>query len=215
VVVKGPRPTHRQRQAQATRDQILTTARALFAEHGYVPTTIAAIAEAAGISAPTIYKAFGTKRRILDEVFRLWISTAGTQPLLRAALDHPDPGERLRLAAHWQRREFEIGLDVITIYQEAARADPEMAEEFRDVLRRRERGLAPLIDSIAGHLAPGITTRLALDRFIACTLAATYRTLVLDRHWTPQQYEDWLAALLVDQLLPRPAGGSSHEADRR
>ena len=44
-------PTHRQRQAAATRRQIAAAARQLFAERGYVATTIAAISERADIPA--------------------------------------------------------------------------------------------------------------------------------------------------------------------
>jgi AcrR family transcriptional regulator len=51
----------------ATKEQIANAARRLFAEHGYVATTITAIAEAADIPAPTIYSAFGTKANILKD----------------------------------------------------------------------------------------------------------------------------------------------------
>lgn len=203
MVVKDSRPSHRQRQAQATRTQIATTARALFVEHGYVATTITAIADAADIPVPTIYKAFGNKRAILDEIFEQWILDSGTQRDLADALTRSDPAERLRMAAHWQRREFEIGLDIIMIYKEAARADPQIADALHHNLAGRERALRRLIDTMEAHLAPGLSTGLALDVLIACMLAETYRTLVQERGWSPEQYEHWLAAQLIDQLLPR------------
>ena len=53
-------PTHRQRQAAATRRQIAAAARQLFAERGYVATTIAAISERADIPVQTVYSAIGT-----------------------------------------------------------------------------------------------------------------------------------------------------------
>ena len=87
---------HRQRQAQATREQVAAAARRLFAERGYIATTIAAIAEAADIPAPTIYSAFGTKKKILDEVLELWIRGTGVRRDHEEALLHPDPEQRLR-----------------------------------------------------------------------------------------------------------------------
>ena len=52
----------------ATKQQVASAARGLFAAHGYVGTTIAAIADAADIPEPTIYSAFGTKAKILQAI---------------------------------------------------------------------------------------------------------------------------------------------------
>ena len=100
---------------------------------------------------------------------------------------------------------MELGYDVITIYQEAARADPEMAIEWKSVLDGRDRAIGKLIDSLSEHLAPGLTRTIAVDLFVTCTLSEVYRTLVLERHWALDDYERWLADQLVAQLLARPA----------
>jgi AcrR family transcriptional regulator len=44
---------------------VLEAARELFTEHGYVATTIGAIAARAGVSLETVYAAFGNKRSLL------------------------------------------------------------------------------------------------------------------------------------------------------
>ena len=41
----------------------------------------------------------------------------------------------------------------------------------------------------------------ALDILLACTVAEVYRTLVLDRGWTLDEYERWLTDALIAQLL--------------
>ena len=188
----------------ATRRQVAGVARQLFAERGYLGTTIAAIAAEADIPAPTIYSAFGTKAKILEEITRLWIAESGTQQQHEESLAQPDPVRRLQMAAHWQTRQMELGYDVVTIYQEAARADPEMALVLKSVLDGREHAIGKLIDSLSGDLAAGLTKAAALDLFLACTLSEVYRTLVLERNWTPPDYERWLADLLVAQLLTSP-----------
>jgi len=185
----------------ATRQQVATAARRLFAERGYLGTTIAAIAAEADIPSPTIYSAFGTKAKILEEITRMWIAEAGTQQQHEAAIAQPDPVRRLRIAAHWHTRQMELGYDVIAIYQEAARADPEMAIEWRSVLAGRDHAIGKLIDSLAGHLADGLTRTIAVDLFVTCTLSEVYRTLVLERGWRLDDYERWLADLLIGQLL--------------
>ena len=200
MVVKGT-IGHRERQALATKEQVARAARRLFAEQGYVATTIAAISDAAQIPAQTIYSAFGNKAAILREVARLWIVEAHTRRLSDEALAVDDPAERLRLAAAWQLRQFETGYDVITIYQQAAHADPRMAEEMRTVWGFRERELEIFLGSFAGQLAAGLTPSLALDIFLTCTMAEVYRTLVLERGWSGEDYELWLANTLITQLL--------------
>ncbi|MFI6677911.1 TetR/AcrR family transcriptional regulator [Kribbella sp. NPDC050470] len=188
--------SHRARQAQATKEQVARAARELFAEQGYVATTIAAISEAARIPAQTIYSAFGNKAAILKEISRIWIVEAETRRLAQESLAIADPAARLRAAAHWQTRQFETGVDVIRIYQEAARVDAEIAEQFERMLWAREQELEIYLKSFKGQLKPK-----ALDLFIACTAAEIYRTLVLDRNWPVEDYERWLADTLVSQLL--------------
>lgn len=190
---------HRERQAQATKDQVAKAARRLFAEQGYVATTITAISAAAEIPAQTIYSAFGNKAAILREIAKAWISEADTRRLSEVALAEPDPAERLRRTAHWHRRQFETGYDVIVIYQEAARADPGMVKEMRRMWDARERELTLYLAALEDELA--VTVPRALDILLACTVAEVYRTLVLERGWSLDEYERWLADALIAQLL--------------
>nr|WP_238355484.1 TetR/AcrR family transcriptional regulator [Kribbella sandramycini] len=172
----------------------------MFAEQGYVVTTIAAISEAARIPAQTIYSAFGNKPAILREISRLWIAEADTRRLAQESLALTDPVERMRSAAHWHTRQFETGIDVIRIYQEAARADQRMAAEMQRVWGAREHELALFLQSFAGQLAHD--PQRSLDLFLACTTMEIYQLLVLDRGWPIAAYEAWLADTLVAQLLP-------------
>lgn len=48
-------------EAGATRREILRTARSAFAGHGYDATTVRSLADAAGVTQPTIYHHFGSK----------------------------------------------------------------------------------------------------------------------------------------------------------
>ena len=201
MAVKKQLISHRQRQAQATREAVAGAARRLFMEQGYIATTIEAISEAAEIPVPTIYSAFGNKPAILEEARRLWIAETDVEKLHRRALATPEVQKRLRLAAHWTRRQFELGYDLISIYQEAARADPRLAAVWRQVMLRREAAVSELLESLRGRLRSGLKLRLALDLYVSWTLPEVYRTLVLERGWSPNRYENWLAELLIRELL--------------
>jgi len=205
VTVKREGPTHRQRQALATREQIAAAARGLFAERGYVATTIAAIAEAADIPAPTIYSAFGTKAKILQDIAWRAVSTLDVDRHHQEALEQPDPAHGLRLAAAIQRQQFEIMYDIIAIYQEAARTDPDIAHDLHRIQANRERAFRRHVEAIAVPLRPGITVNDGVDVYLALVLPEVYRTLVLERGWHTDRYETWLADALIQQLLPAPA----------
>lgn len=201
MAVKHEAGGHRRRQAEATKREVARAARALFAEQGYAATTIAAIAEAADIPAPTIYSAFGSKARILDKVTELWMAEAETLARADAALEAPHPGERLRMLAELNRRQLELGSDIVVVYTEAARADPHMAETMRNVLAAREREIRRLVTTLSAALRPELTVERALDLTLALTLPEVYQTLVDQRGWTATRYQQWLGDALVQQLL--------------
>jgi AcrR family transcriptional regulator len=183
----------------ATKAQIASAARALFAAQGYVGTTIGAIAEAADIPAPTVYSAFGNKAAILKAI--AW-EVAGSLDVDRAheeALTQPDPRDGLRMAANIQRRQFEQMYDVIDIYQEAARTDPDIAQDIRTIAANRERAFHRHLEAIAAHLAPRVDDGVAI--YLTLVLPEVYRTLVIERGWTADRYENWLADALITQLL--------------
>lgn len=186
----------------ATKAQIAAAARSLFAAHGYVATTITAIAEAADIPAPTIYSAFGSKAKILQSIAWGVTATLDIDASHEEAVAQPDPADGLRLAARIQRRQYELMYDVIAIYQEAARTDPDIAADLQTIMANRERAFRRHVESIAGYLSPGVTVAEGLDRYLALVLPEVYRTLVLERGWSIDRYETWLADTLLQQLLP-------------
>jgi len=185
----------------ATRQQIAGAARGLFAAHGYAVTTITAIADAADIPAPTIYSAFGTKAKILQAIAWDAVSTLDVDRSHDAALAEPDPARGLRLAANIQRRQYEHMYDVVAIYQEGARIDPDIASDLATIMANRERAFRRHIEAIAARLAPGVTVSDALDIYLAVVLPEIYRTLVVERGWTADRYEAWLGDILIGQLL--------------
>ena len=62
------------------RDRILVAAATLFTKHGYVATTIEAVAAGARVAVDTVYATFGTKRNLLAALVGLRV-TGDTQGL--------------------------------------------------------------------------------------------------------------------------------------
>ena len=76
--------SRRERQARSTRDEILGAARRLFAERGYGRTTIRDVAEAAGVSAQTVYDSIGSKQALVARLNDLIDVEAGIGPIAMA-----------------------------------------------------------------------------------------------------------------------------------
>ncbi|HEV7652015.1 MAG TPA: hypothetical protein VGP26_27995 [Actinophytocola sp.] len=89
--------------------------------------------------------------------------------------------------------------DVITIYAEAARTDPDIAADVRLIEANRQRAFRRHLRAIAGRLRVGVGE--GLDVYLALVLPEIYRTLVHERGWSPDRYETWLADSLTAQLL--------------
>jgi AcrR family transcriptional regulator len=196
------RITHRQRQALATQTLIIDTSRDLFLQQGYGVTTIEAIAEKAGVAVSTIYAIFKSKRGILRAIRQAWHETSGQADIYKTALAQPDGKTRLELAAHATRRQWETGASMTAIYRSAAAVDAEAAAELQISLQGRQAHLDQFIAASTTLLRPELTQTQAAAIFRALTLAEVYRELVEREGWSPAAYEQWLAQILQQQLLP-------------
>src|SRR4051812_6580443 len=106
-------PSLRERQAQLTREEILKAARRLFAERGYSRTSVRDIAEAAGVSAQTVYDSIGTKQALVARLNDLIDSEAGIGAIAAAAAGSTDPAEVAATSARVTRSILEHCGDII------------------------------------------------------------------------------------------------------
>ena len=194
--------SHRQRQAERTRELILDGARAIFLEAGYAAATIEDVARRAGVGVSTVYAVLGSKRGILVALGESWGRDTGRRELLREAEIEEDLATRLETAAHATRREWESGAQSMAVLESAAAADREAARTVETARSERERAYAPLVASLGARLRAGLDPSAAFAIFAALTRAELYRELVGRHGWSPDRYEAWLGQTLVEQLLP-------------
>jgi AcrR family transcriptional regulator len=193
--------THRQRQAQVTRDMIVVAAQALFLEQGYICTTIDMIAERAGVATSTVYAIFGSKRSILRAIRDTWHERSHIREVLNSSHQSTSPAERLELLAESTRRQWELGAEVTAIYTGAAAADPSAAAELTQALAGRREGLQNFAKSLEPHLRPGLNATYATAILQALCLPEVYDELVRYSDWSADEYQGWLAQTLKRQLL--------------
>ena len=206
LMTSSIRPTHRQRQAQETKDRVVDAARTLMTANGWAATTIDSIATEAGVAPQTIYAAFGNKRALLEGMRRAMLRDSKIPELMARAAAEPDASRRLGLWAQLVRQQMETSYDVISIHRQAAASDPKVASDYRSVLDKRARTFADFVHGLRTDLADGVDESTATDLLWCFSNEEMYRELVKERGWSADRYEQWLTATLVAQLIsPHPS----------
>ncbi len=193
--------THRQRQALATRQLIIEAARDLFLEQGYGTVTVEAISARAGVAVSTVYAIFKNKRGILKAIREAWHQESGQRDIYTQAIESQAAETCLNLAAHATRRQWETSAVLIPIYLGAAAVDVEAAAELQSALDGRRANLRRFIEAAAPLLRADLSIERLLAVYLALTKAEVYQELVSVFGWTPDEYEQWLAETLNQQLL--------------
>ncbi len=193
----------RRRQADATRTQILDAARGLLAAHGYDGATVEAIARAAGVAVPTVYAAFGSKRGIVAELMDRARFGPAYEAAVADALASPDPVRRLALVARIARTIYTAERVEFDALRGLGAVAPELAALQREAEDQRRVAQRPVIDDLvaARRLRPGLDPEAARDILWTLTARETWRLLCVERQWSGERYEAWLADLLITSLL--------------
>jgi AcrR family transcriptional regulator len=209
--VKGTRPYDsrgRKEQAGRNREAALDTAERLFLEHGYAGTSIAAIAQGAGLSVQTIYKVFGGKSGLVKGIYERGLLGKGDAPAYErsdAMRDREvDPKAIMR---EWGVLTTEVASVVSPIrllMRSAALADPEMEGLLRetDEDRLSRMGHHARFLKERGYLREGVTLREATDVLWTCSSVEIYDLLVLQRGWTLPRFAKFVTDFMVTALLP-------------
>ena len=193
----------RQQQADDTRRRIVDAARTCFLAQGYAETTIEAIAVEASVAVPTVYAAFGSKKGVLAEILHQARFGPEYQAILREAQATTNPADRLRLTAKIVRQIYAGEHREITLLRGAAMVAPELAKagESRESGRLKSQQIN--VDALVASdsLRADLTPEQAVDVLWAFTSREFYYMLVVERGWTPEAFEPWLADVLITSLL--------------
>lgn len=116
-------------QAQATRLKVIEAAGQLFIQRGYPATPIEAVAAAADVPLPTLYRLFGSKRALLKAVLDTSFGgddepvTFADRPEQQAALCEPDPVQMVRAFARIARQFMDRSSAILHVLATAAQVD--------------------------------------------------------------------------------------------
>ncbi|HEX2646050.1 MAG TPA: helix-turn-helix domain-containing protein [Candidatus Dormibacteraeota bacterium] len=201
--------TGRQVAARTTRRRIIDAARTLFLARGYARTTIAAIAEVAGVSVETIYLSVGPKAALVRYLIETALSgtdepvPALDRPGVTAIQTEPDPRRKVRMFARVVRELLERLAPIWAIVLEAAPGDPELADLVSELRQRHVGTMRLFVEHLAstGALQSDLSIDVAADAVWAMNSPEFFGLLVSGRGWSVARFERWLASVWQRLLL--------------
>ncbi len=204
----------RKTRARETRRRMLAAARKLFAENGYVATTMAAIAEEAGVAVQTVHFTFHTKADLLQELIR--VVSAGEddpKPVMdrewaQQAVIAADPQRSLALMAEHGTEIFRRMAPLRKAIETAASLDPDVDALWRSIGVARRGGMRRILAAIdaKGELDPRLGPDRAADIASVIHSHEAFLGLTAAAGWSVEEYKVWSYETLCDQLLVRRPG---------
>ena len=189
--------------ADQTRREILEAARRLFAERGYVATSVADIADAAGVAVQTIYARLGSKRGMLMALIDLIDEEADVEASVASVLGARTPMETLKAEVRLTRLFQERCGDLISALFTAAAAEPDLAAAVAEGQHRHREGARLAIERIA--VLDGLRKDVSRDRAIGLVALSTtneaWRELIEAHNLSWDDADAWLAEALGRALL--------------
>lgn len=199
-------------QAEQTRRRVLEAGFRLFVDRGYAGTTIAAVAEEAGVSPETIYLSLGGKRGVLEGVIEMAIAGEDDTPTQEnewweMVAQLPGVHDRLVKMVEYSCRILSRTRPIHAVIRGAADKEPFAAALGERLLHDRLTNQTERIrDHLGSQLREGLSVAEAGQRYCALTSPELYQMLTVEFAWTPDRHKKWLTELMERELLgPRHA----------
>ncbi|WP_284620157.1 TetR/AcrR family transcriptional regulator [Aquabacterium humicola] len=193
---------HRDAAADRTRAKVLDAGRFLFSRKGIDATTIAQIAERAGVSEATVYATVKSKSGLLNALMRGAMFGPRFQAAQQRLAGVEDAVQRIALTAEVARAIYEGQSADLSLLIKASAFSPELrkTQQAFEALRREMQQAR--IDALfrAGRARPGLDPDTAATLMWLYTAREIYTKLVHESGWTPDRYETWLRQTLLAAL---------------
>jgi AcrR family transcriptional regulator len=174
----------------------------LIESKGFEKVTIEEIAREAQVSAPSIYSIFQSKRGILLGLMDEALPPEQHAALVEQGRKEKCPRKRLEITATISRQLYEAQLSFL---RGASILDPVFKGLEIERERRRYQRQKETVETMANEKA--FTDSLSISKVRDILWAFTgrdfYRMLVVERGWSSDEYEKWLAELLIQVLLSK------------
>jgi AcrR family transcriptional regulator len=201
--------SRRREQARESRRAMLDAGRRLFLEHGYANTTIAMVAEKAGVSVQTVYKAFDNKPGLVKALVDVAL-VGDDEPVpmmerefVQQNMAEPDPRKKLLDYGVHVAEIAPRAQPILLVIRDAGAVDAGAAEVWERLQAERLTGMTHFAQHMKseGHLRRGVSVSEARDVLWAHNSVELWDLLVRQRGWAPARYGRWIGNQLIAALL--------------
>ncbi len=193
----------RRQAAAATKDRVLRAAKALFVRRGLDRTTIAEVADKAGVSAPTVYALYKSKEGILRELMKRALFGPRFEAAQAKLRGVDDPVRLLALTAHVARAIYEAETSELGLLRGASAFSPSLRKlerEFENIRFAMQEERVQLLFACSKQ-RKGLELAEARRILWMYTSRDVYRMLVHEGGWTPDSYQQWLSDTILKALV--------------
>jgi AcrR family transcriptional regulator len=216
VKVRRYDATNRRALAGSRREAILSAARDLMLRDGYAATTVDSVATAAGVSAETIYKAFGGKPGIVRALYHQALRGTGAVPAEQRSDQLRGNVSGHELVAGWAQLAREVAPRVAplaVLLRDASGSTPRargLLDEMEHARLLRMRQNARALMS-TGDVRPELRVREVTDILLAVSSPEMFELLVNRRGWSGKRFARFQREAMVSALLvPEAASAEPH-----
>jgi AcrR family transcriptional regulator len=191
--------------AAQTRQRILQAAAEAFAQRGWVGTTIAGVAQQAGVSAQAVHLSVGAKPALLISAIQHAaggdqpdVPLVDREPFRHAYAADADLHQRATAFAAGTRQVYQRAGRLFLVLAQAAGLDPELAALWDRARSARLQDCQRLVDLTGRRRRP--LRRQLTDLLFVQSGPGVHADLVVDRRWSHDAYQAWLTTA-VENLL--------------
>ncbi len=206
-------PAQNEEIRQARAEQILETARQIFAKQGFHATRMSDIAKAIGVSQGTLYHYFRSKDELFMALLSIWVERL--EDVVKGLPNAPiSASNKLRMIVQVGVDFLEADRELLPVMVEFwayALRNPEAAASFRRLLQTMQQSFTTIIDE---GIANGEFRPVDVKTFSTLPMAVLDGMVILsllagEDLVQPEQVFKTTQQLVLDALQPDPEGASS------
>src|SRR5260370_6077409 len=210
TAARGYHSPRREMQARQTRARMIAAAARRFLAHGYVGTTMRAVALDAGVALPNVELASRPKAGLLKAVIDVATAADDEQVAMlerqwaACAASIASPADFVAAFARVLAGSAKRAAGLAAAALEGARTDEDIAAVAAQLMSQREVMATWLVDGIMrpSALREGTRRAHAVDAVWTLMDPVIFCRLTGDRHWTTARFERWFTDSVTRLLLP-------------
>lgn len=193
----------RKRAADSTKARVLHVAKSLFADRGIDRVTMAQIAKKAKVSLSTVFALYKSKEGVLRELMKSTLFGQRFRAEIGRLQGETDPVRLIALTANVARAIYEAESSDLGLVRGVSAFSPalrKLESEFEDLRFQMQKERVVLLFAQSKQ-AEGLSLDEARRILWMYTSRDVYRLLVHEGGWTPDRYQEWMSATLVNALV--------------